>query len=114
MGKSINICLKKKTCVGQGDVLSRLFFNIVIDYIVGKLQQVEGGLRRTEVNILKGMVYADYICLFAEDVDSIIALTDILNVEAKQVGPKHKYSENHDNEGNGDYWKDRCSGEPGT
>ena len=64
----------------QGDVLSRLLFNIVIDCIMGKLQQVEGSLRSTEVNILKGMAYADYICLLAEDVDSIIAITFIIMV----------------------------------
>ena len=32
------------------------------------------------------MAYADDICLLADDVNSIIGLTDILNVEAKKLG----------------------------
>ena len=74
------------TGVRQGDVLSPLLFNIVIDYIIGKLQQVEGGVRWTASNILKALAYADDICLLGEDTDSIIALTDTLNEEAKKIG----------------------------
>ena len=51
-----------------------------------KLHQVEGGLRWTKANILNGLAYADDISIIAEDVDSIIALTDSLVVEAKKLG----------------------------
>ena len=58
-----------RTGMRQVDVLSPLLFNIVIDYTIGKLQHVEGGLRRTAPNLLKGLAYADGICLQGEDVD---------------------------------------------
>ena len=61
------------TGVRQGDVLSPLLFNIVIDYIMGKLQQVEGGVQWTASNFLKALAYADDICLLGEDIDTIIA-----------------------------------------
>ena len=73
------------TGVRPDDVLSPLLFNIVVDYTMGKLQQVEVGLRWTEEFILKGLADADDICLLGEDTDSIIALTDTLNTEAKKL-----------------------------
>ena len=72
------------TGMRQGDVLSSLLFNIVIDYTVLKLQQVEAGARWPTSNILKGLAYADNICLLGEDIDSIVALIDTLNVEPKK------------------------------
>ena len=48
-----------KTGVRQGDALFLLLFNTVIDYIMGKLQQVEGILRKTDTNILKGLAHVD-------------------------------------------------------
>ena len=78
--------LKITTGVRQEDVLSPLLFNIVIDYIMGKLQQVKGDLQWTTANILKELAYTDDICLLGEDFDNIIALTDTLNAEAKKLG----------------------------
>ena len=72
--------------VRQGDFHSPLLSNIVLAYIMGKLHQVEYGLRWTEANILEGLAHADDICLLADIVDSIVALTVILNVEANKLG----------------------------
>ena len=74
------------TGVRQGDVLSPLLFNILIDYTMGKLQQVEGGLRWTADNLLKELAYADDVCLLGEDVDSIVLQTDTLPTKAKKLG----------------------------
>ena len=74
------------TGVRQDGVLSPLLFNIINDYTMGKLQQDEGGLRWTEESILKVLAYADDICLLGKDSDSIIALTDTRNTEAKKLG----------------------------
>ena len=73
------------TGVRQADVLSSLLFNIVIDYTLRKLQQVEGGLRCTAPNLLKRLTYADDICLL-DDVDSIILLTHGI-LEIRQYMP---------------------------
>ena len=93
---------EKTTGVRRSDVLSPLFFNIVIHYIIGKLHQFEGNLRWTGANTLKGLAYADDICLLTEDVDSTIALTDILNAEAKKLELNINIRKNKDNESNGD------------
>ena len=69
----------------QGNVLSPVLFKILIGYIIGMVQQVECGLQWTKANILKGLAFVEEICLLTEDVDSIIALTDNINVDDKTL-----------------------------
>ena len=46
---------------------------------------VDGGLQWTDTTTLKGLPYADDICLMGDIVDSVVALSDILNAEGKKM-----------------------------
>ena len=75
-----------RTGVRQGDVLSPLLFNIVLDYTMKKLDCVDGGLQWIDKTTLKRLAYADDICLMGDDVHSVVALTETLNAEGKKMG----------------------------
>ena len=51
------------TGVRQGDVLSPLLFNIVLDYTMKKVNRVGDGIRWMGGTTLTGLAYADDICL---------------------------------------------------
>ena len=55
-----------KTRVQQGDVLSPILFNLVLDFILRKLYHLEGGITWNGSVKLKDLDYANDICLLTE------------------------------------------------
>ena len=76
------------TGVRQGDVLSPLLFNLVLDFIMRKLDTSEGGLTWVGSEKLKDLDYADDICLLAENFEEMQQLTDQLASDAAKIGLK--------------------------
>ena len=54
--------------VRQGDSLSPLLFNIVLDFIMKRVELAGGGIEWNAGRRLKDLAYADDICLLADDV----------------------------------------------
>ena len=77
-----------ETGVRQGDVLSPLIFNLVLDFIMRKLDQADGGIVWTGSEKLKDLDYADDICLLAESYEEMQHLTDQLARDAGKIGLK--------------------------
>ena len=72
----------------QGDSLSLILFNLVLDYVMTKLGTVDGEINWITGKRLKDLDYVDDICLFAKDKDSLKAMTEIFVAEARKIGLK--------------------------
>ena len=75
-----------ETGVRQGDVLSPLLFNLVLDFILRKLEHTDGGIAWIGKEKLKDLDYADDICLLAENFEEMQRLTDKLSSDAAKIG----------------------------
>ena len=65
----------------QGDALSPISFNRVLDYVMAKLSTVDGGIDWIGGKRLKDLDFADDICLFVKDIYSLKAMTEIFLAE---------------------------------
>ena len=71
-------CFSIEVEVRQGDVLSPLLFNLVLDFILRNLDHTDGGITCKGMKKLKDLDYADDICLLAESYEEMQRLTDKL------------------------------------
>ena len=76
------------TGVVQGDSLSPVLFNIVLDFVMAKLRTIDGGIEWVDGKLLKDLDYADDICLLARDMDAMKQMTELVVGEADKVGLK--------------------------
>ena len=74
-----------ETGVRQGDVLSSPLFNLVLDFILRKLDVLEGGITWTGSGKLKDLDYAEDICLLAENSAETQNLTNRLAEDAAKI-----------------------------
>ena len=72
--------------VRQGDSLSPLLFNIVLDFVMRKVEAAEGGIEWSAGRRLRDLAYADDICLLADDLNDMRQMTAALVCEAGKVG----------------------------
>ena len=75
-----------ETGVIQGDSLSPILFNIVLDFVLSKLDTLDGGIEWVGGKRLKDLDYADDICLFARDIEEMKQMTQLVVEEASKVG----------------------------
>ena len=68
--------------VRQGDSLLPLLFNIVLDFVMRKVEIARQGIEWR----LKDLAYADDICLLANDLEGLRILTEATVCEASKVG----------------------------
>ena len=72
----------------QGDVLSPHLFNILLDFILRKIDMIDCNIERTGGKRLKDLDYADDICLLARDIEEMPVMVDTIVTEvAKSVSP---------------------------
>ena len=74
-----------ETGVRQGDVLSSPLFNLVLYFILRKLDVLEGGITWTGSGKLKDLDYAEDICLLAENSAETQNLTNRLAEDAAKI-----------------------------
>ena len=74
--------------VRQGDSLSPLLFNIVLDFVMKKVELAGDGIEWTAGRRLRDLAYADDICLLADDLEDLRTLTEAVVCEAGKVGLK--------------------------
>ena len=72
--------------VRQGDSLSPLLFNIVLDFVMKKVEQIGGGIEWTAGRRLRNLAYADDICFLSEDMTDMRRMTEAVVTEAAKVG----------------------------
>ena len=72
--------------VRQGDALSPLLFNIVLDYVLKKVEPAGNGIEWSAGRRLKDLAYADDICLLANDLQDLRYMTEALVMEAGKFG----------------------------
>ena len=76
------------TGVRQGDVLSPLLFNILLDFILRKNDTIECGIEWTGGKRLRDLDYADDICLLASDIEEMQMMVDTIVMEGEKIGLK--------------------------
>ena len=74
------------TGVRQGDVLSPLLFNILLDFIMRKIDTMECGIEWAGGKRLRDLDYADDICLLASDVEEMQRMVDAIVMEGSKIG----------------------------
>ena len=72
--------------VRQGDSLSPLLFNVVLEYVMRKVERVGNGIEWNAGRRLRDPAYADDICLLADDLQDLRNMTEALVSEASKVG----------------------------
>ena len=72
--------------VRQGDSLSPLLFNIVLDFVMRKVEPAGDGIEWTAGRRLRDLAYADDICLLADDLADMRRMTEAVVCEAAKVG----------------------------
>ena len=72
--------------VRQGDSLSPLLFNIVLDFVMRKVRAAEGGIEWSAGRRLRDLAYVDDICILADDLNDMRRMPAVLVCEAGKVG----------------------------
>jgi hypothetical protein len=68
----------------QGDALSPLLFNFVLEYAIRRVQVIQDGLKLNDTHQL--LVYADYANISGGSVDTIKGNSEALVVAGKDIG----------------------------
>ena len=76
------------TGVIQEDFLSHVLFNIVLCFVMSKLNAIDGGIERPSGNRLKDLDYVDNIYLFAKKKQEMKMMTELVIAEANTLGLK--------------------------
>ena len=76
------------TGVIQGDSLSPIIFNVVLEFVLSKLSNIDGGIEWVGSKRLRDLDYADDICLLADNMNAMKIMTDLVVEEASKVGLK--------------------------
>ena len=66
--------------------MSPLLFNIVLDFVMKKVELIGNGIEWTAGRRLRNLAYADDICLLAEDMADMRRMTEAVVSEAAKVG----------------------------
>ena len=74
--------------VRQGISLSPLLFNIVLNFVMRRVELAGEGIELTSGRRLRDLAYADDICLLADDLEDLRVLTEAVVCEAGKVGLK--------------------------
>ena len=74
--------------VRQGDSLSSLLFNTVLDYVMRRVELTGEGIEMTAGRRLRGLTYADGIRLLAIGLENLRVLTEAVVCKAGKVGLK--------------------------
>ena len=72
--------------VRQGDLLSPLLFNIVLDFVMRRIEFAGKGLQLIRARRQRDLAYADDICLLADDVVYMKRMTEVVVCEATKTG----------------------------
>ena len=76
------------SCNKQGDVLSPVLFNMVVDWITRRIFYDEDGIVWVGKSRLSDLAYGDDIALLSEDADIMNRMTEKLAREAVGLGEK--------------------------
>ena len=77
-----------KTGFRQGCILSPLLFNMILDYIMRRLEKLHGMGTSSKPRNVEDAEYADDTCLMAECLARIVELTQALATESEKFGLK--------------------------
>ena len=98
VGKDNTEWLYVATRIIQGDILSPLLFNILLDFILRKIDAIECGIEWTGGKRLRNLDYADDICLLASDIEEMQMMVDTFVMEGEKIGLKINSAKNRSNE----------------
>ena len=71
--------------VRQGNSLSPLLFDIVLDFMMKMVEIAERALESTDERRLRDVAYADDICLLADDLQDLKRMTETIVQEGGKV-----------------------------
>ena len=70
----------------QGDSLSPIMFNVILEFFLSKLSNIDGGVEWTGSKRVRDLDYADDTCILADNMNAINIMTDLVVEEASKVG----------------------------
>jgi hypothetical protein len=84
IGKHLSDSFPIQNGLKQGDALSPLFFNFVLEYAIKKVQENQAGMKLNGTRKL--LAYADDVNLLRENINTINKNTETLIDASKEVG----------------------------